>query len=508
MVDSQGLIPMMPPSQALKAIQIMADLSQNWYNEATTWQGNNSNPNDIALITKRIDNLGFDMQKLQENIHAIQVMHLTKERSLKEDDKVDAATKNLQGKSEKLTQEILTSSIADKAKAIMGSEMKVKKEPVPFDESTMPSSQFPGYLKEQEDEAQAFRTLESLKKLKINRSLIRTVKRMPEYLMHVKDVFSSKNPIMEKDAVRLNDRCTTVLQNQPPLKENDPGSFTLLCLIGNSKIRSALADLGASVDVMPFFMFKKLQIGNFQPTNMMVEMADMTKKAPKGIIENVLVQIDKFIFPVDFVIIDMVEDPNVPLILGRPLLETAHTYIDVFNRRISLGVEEKRVSFKITEPMNDPYINYEFVCMIECSRKTHKEELELLLASDTQSSFTKMKEQSCIVNSKSDPFIQQVNALPGTSQSSKSSIKIDFTRPRSPPSGLKGLLHMLNATVIPTNQLQDDAHEGVLGKMQVSSKKRENWTLNKALEQKDIINGYFYKRIIYKKLSAYDLELL
>ncbi|GJS20428.1 hypothetical protein Tco_0449060 [Tanacetum coccineum] len=168
------------------------------------------------------------MQKLQENIHAIQASckiceeeHLTKEHPLKEDGKVaidewirkfrddtdmslrmlDAATKNLQGKAEQLTQEILTNNRNDKAKTKMRSEMKVRKEPVPFDESTMPPSQFPRHLKEQEDEAQAFRMLEGLKRLKINRSLIRAVKGMPEYLMYVKDVFSSKKPIMEKDAM-------------------------------------------------------------------------------------------------------------------------------------------------------------------------------------------------------------------------------------------------------------------------------------------------------------------
>nr|GEU53614.1 hypothetical protein [Tanacetum cinerariifolium] len=220
---------------------------------------------------------------------------------------LDTATKNLLGKTEQLTQEILTSSMADKAKT-----------------------------KIREDEAQAFRTLEELKRLKINRSLIRVVKRMPKYLTYVKDVFSSKEPIVEKDAVKLNDKCMAALQNQPPSKENDPGSFSL-----------------------PFL------IGNLQPTNMMIEMVDMTMKAPRGIINNVLVQIDKFIFPVDFVIMDMVEDPNVPLILGRPLLATAHAQIDVFNKQISLG--------------------------IECFRETHKEELELLLASDPQSSFMEIQ---------------------------------------------------------------------------------------------------------------------
>ncbi|GJR61781.1 hypothetical protein Tco_1503943 [Tanacetum coccineum] len=427
MVDSQGLIPMMPPAQALKSIQNMAGHLQNWYNEATTWHGSSNNSNDITNITKRIDNLEFDIQKLQENMHAIQVgckiyeeVHLTQVRSLNEDDKddmdmrlrmIDAATKNLQGKSEKLTQEILTSSMADEVKAKIRNEMKVKKEPIPFDlpninqygESTIPPIQLPGHVKEQEDEAQAFRMHESLKKLKINRSLIRAVKRMPEYLMYVKDVFSSKKPIVEMDALRLNDRCTDVLQNQLPPRENDPGSSTLPCLIGSSNIRSALADLGASINVRV-----------------------KSKKASKGIIENVLVQINKFIFPVDFVVIDMLEDHNVPLILGRPFLETAHAHIDVFNRHISLGVGEERVSFEITEPMDDPYINYESVCMIECSRKTHEEELELLLANDTQSSFTKMKEQSCIVNTneKYEPFIQQLNPFSGISHSSKSSIKM------------------------------------------------------------------------------------
>ncbi|GJU96354.1 hypothetical protein Tco_1321110 [Tanacetum coccineum] len=200
---------------------------------------------------------------------------------------------------------------------------------------------------------------------------------------------------MEEDAVRLNDRCSTALQNQPPPKENDPVSFTLPCLIGNSNIRSALADLRASINVMPFSMFKRLQIGNIQPT-------------------------------IDFVIMDMVEDPNVPLILGRPLLATAHAHIDIFNKQISLGVEEERILFKINQLVDDPYITHESVCMIEFSKETHEEELELLLASNPQSSFMKMKAQSCIVNTnkESEPFIQQLNPLPRISQTSNSLTKI------------------------------------------------------------------------------------
>ncbi|GJZ74238.1 transposon ty3-I gag-pol polyprotein [Tanacetum coccineum] len=280
--------------------------------------------------------------------------------------------------------------MVDNVKTKMRKDIEVRKESIPFHlpnvnpyvEPTVPRVPFPGHLKDQEDEAQALRMLEGLKKLKINRSLIHDVKRMPEYLMYVKNMFSSKKPIEEEDVVRLNDRCSTTLQNQPPPKENDLGSFTLPRLIGNSNIRSALADLGASINIMPFFMFKRLQIGNLQPTNIMIEMVDITMKAPRGIIKNVLVQIDKFIFRVDFVIMDMVEDLNVPLILGRPLLANAHAQIDVFNKQISLGVGEERILFKINELVDYPYRTHEFVCMIECSRETQKEKLELLLTSD------------------------------------------------------------------------------------------------------------------------------
>ncbi|GKA61403.1 reverse transcriptase domain-containing protein [Tanacetum coccineum] len=90
-------------------------------------------------------------------------------------------------------------------------------------------------------------------------------------------------------------------------------------------VNNALADLGANIIVMPLSMYKRLGIGKLKPINMVIEMADNTKCTPKGIVENLLIKIDKFIFPVDFVILDMVEDLRMPIILGRPLLATTHT---------------------------------------------------------------------------------------------------------------------------------------------------------------------------------------
>ncbi|GJR46065.1 RNA-directed DNA polymerase, eukaryota [Tanacetum coccineum] len=135
-----------------------------------------------------------------------------------------------------------------------------------------------------------------------------------------------------------------------PQKEKDPGSFTLPCFIHNICFDKALVDLGASVSVMPFSTYSNLGLGDLAHTRLTIELADRTIKHPRGIAENVLVRIGKFIFPIDFVILDIPEDDDVPLILGRPFLSTAHAKIDVFKRKITLRVGEEKLVFKSIKP--------------------------------------------------------------------------------------------------------------------------------------------------------------
>ncbi|GJW91311.1 hypothetical protein Tco_0168864 [Tanacetum coccineum] len=125
----------------------------------------------------------------------------------------------------------------------------------------------------------------------------------------------------------MNPRFSALHQNQLPPKEQDPGSLILPCSIRRLDFNNALADLGSSINIMPFSMYKRLGMGKLKPINMVIEMADNTKCNPKGIVENLLVNIDKFIFLVDFVILDMVEEFRMPIILGRPLLATTHAKI-------------------------------------------------------------------------------------------------------------------------------------------------------------------------------------
>ena len=126
----------------------------------------------------------------------------------------------------------------------------------------------------------------------------------------------------------------------------DPGSFTIPCLIGSLDVNNALADLGASINVIPYKMFKQLGLGKPKQTRMSIQLADKTIRFPRGIIEDVLVKIDKFIFPVDFIVLDIEEDSNTPLILGRPFLATAKMIIDVGTGELTLRVGDETVTLQ------------------------------------------------------------------------------------------------------------------------------------------------------------------
>nr|GEZ52615.1 hypothetical protein [Tanacetum cinerariifolium] len=135
-----------------------------------------------------------------------------------------------------------------------------------------------------------------------------------------------------------------------PRKEKDLGSFTLPCFINNVCFDNALVDLGASVSVMPLSTYLNLGLGELAHTKLIIELVDMTVKHPKGIAKNVIVCIGKFVFPIDFIILDMPEDIKVSLILIRPFLSTARTKIDVYKRKITLRVREERIIFTSVKP--------------------------------------------------------------------------------------------------------------------------------------------------------------
>ncbi|GJR10801.1 reverse transcriptase domain-containing protein [Tanacetum coccineum] len=132
-----------------------------------------------------------------------------------------------------------------------------------------------------------------------------------------------------------------MIQNKVPPKLRDPGSFLIPCKFNITFSCNALADLGASINLMRYSLYAKQSLETLKPTKMSVRLADRSFQYPIGIAENMLVEVGKFTFPVDFVILEMEEDSKVPLILGRPFLYIADAVIRVKQKQLNLGVGTK-----------------------------------------------------------------------------------------------------------------------------------------------------------------------
>ncbi|XP_058766048.1 uncharacterized protein LOC131639583 [Vicia villosa] len=193
--------------------------------------------------------------------------------------------------------------------------------------------------------------LEMFKKLEINIPFLEALEQMPTYAKFMKDIIAKKRTI-DRDTIILTETCSAILQGMKiPVKKKDRGSVTIPCTIGDRSFKKTLIDLGASVSLMPLSIYKRLGIGNVQDTRMTLQFADHSVKRPYGIVEDVLVKIDKFVFPVDFVILEMPEDEEIAIILGRPFLETGRCLIDIEEGTMTLKVYDEELKIDVCNTM-------------------------------------------------------------------------------------------------------------------------------------------------------------
>ncbi|KAK4710898.1 hypothetical protein R3W88_005411 [Solanum pinnatisectum] len=135
--------------------------------------------------------------------------------------------------------------------------------------------------------------------------------------------------LIEYETVALTEECNSRIQNKLPIKLKDSGSFTVQITIGQSIHARGLYDLGASINLMPTSLYKKLGLGSPKPTTIILQLVDRSVARPKGVVEDILVQVGSLIFLVDFVVLNFEPDPDIPFILGRPFLETSKAMTDV-----------------------------------------------------------------------------------------------------------------------------------------------------------------------------------
>nr|GEY50752.1 reverse transcriptase domain-containing protein [Tanacetum cinerariifolium] len=168
---------------------------------------------------------------------------------------------------------------------------------------------------------------------------------MPNFASNLKALIGNKEKLSEMARTPLNEHCSAILLKKLPEKLGDPGNFLILCDFPGMAGCLALADLSASINLMPYFVWKRLSLPELTPTCMTLVLADRLIYRPVGVAEDVYVKVGSFHFSSDFVVVDFDADPRVPLILGRSFLKTGRALIDVFEGDLTLRVGKEAITF-------------------------------------------------------------------------------------------------------------------------------------------------------------------
>ncbi|GJS86064.1 reverse transcriptase domain-containing protein [Tanacetum coccineum] len=209
------------------------------------------------------------------------------------------------------------------------------------------------HLRKENMEAQYGKFFYVIRVVRINVPLVNVLSGMPNYDKFFKELVSNKHKLEQISSAFLNDECSAIIQNKVSPKLGEPGSFLIPYTFSKIFSCNALADIGA----MPYSLYEKLSLETLKPTKISVRLADRSFQYPVRIVKNMLIEVGKFTFPVDFVILTMEEDNKVPLILGRPFLYTTDTVIRVKQKQLNHGVGSEHIIFSIDSTMKHSYSN-------------------------------------------------------------------------------------------------------------------------------------------------------
>ena len=232
---------------------------------------------------------------------------------------------------------------------------------------------FPQALRKRKSSVNQTEMLEVLRQVKVNIPLLNMIKQVPTYAKFLKDLCKVKRGLNVNKKAFLTEQVSAIIECKTPVKYKDPGCPTISVNIGGISVEKALLDLGASVNLLPYSMYKQLGLGELKPTSITLSLADRFIKIPKGTIEDVLIQVDRFYYPVDFVVLDtepIAVGPNhVPIILGRPFLATSNAIINCRNGVMQLTFGNMTLELNIfhlsKRHMHSEEDDYEEVCIID-----------------------------------------------------------------------------------------------------------------------------------------------
>ncbi|XP_026459867.1 uncharacterized protein LOC113360585 [Papaver somniferum] len=196
---------------------------------------------------------------------------------------------------------------------------------------------------------------EIFKNIQVNIPLLEAIRQVPRYAKFLKELCTNKHKLVGNEVMYVGENASAYLQKKLPPKLKDPGSFTIPCTIGTTRFDRSF--LGATINVMPASIYESLDLGPLKDTGIIIQLADRSTTYPKGVVEDVLVQVNELIFPAEFYVLDMRDEDSpssTPLLLGRPFMRTARTKIDVFKGTITMEFDGEPISFNIFEAMRYP----------------------------------------------------------------------------------------------------------------------------------------------------------
>ena len=210
---------------------------------------------------------------------------------------------------------------------------------------------FPQALKGKKKVINRAKILEMLTQVKVNIPLLDMIKQVPTYAKFLKDLCTVKRGLNVDKKAFLTEQTSAIIQYKTPVKYKDPGCPTIPMNIGGSCVEKALLDLGASVNLLPYLVYKQLGLGELKPTTITLSLTDRSIKIPKGTVEDFLIQVEKFYYPIDFVVLDtelVAMGANyVPIILERPFLATSNAIINFRNGVMQLTFRNMTLELKI-----------------------------------------------------------------------------------------------------------------------------------------------------------------
>jgi hypothetical protein len=168
----------------------------------------------------------------------------------------------------------------------------------------MPKAPYPERLQAPRNGGKLEDILEVFKQVQIIIPFLDAIQQIPSYAKFLKDLVTVKRKTNVPKKAFMTKQVSAILQCKLPLKYKDPGCPTITCMIGVSQIKRALLDLGASVNLLPYSVYLQLGLGELKPTSMILQLADRSVKISRRIVEDVLIKVDKFYFPVDFIVLD------------------------------------------------------------------------------------------------------------------------------------------------------------------------------------------------------------